>query len=123
MQAVSGQPFAIYHNALALGCLFHQFEPPSILEPIQLPDFHVPRTPADWLARAAELGFPPLEPLRDRLLAGRAVRFGFSGDRAALAECLIGSLPLEAVRKVSFATSLQPSPVRPFLLSLVDGKP
>ena len=120
LQAVSGQLFAIYHNALALGHLFHQFEPPSVLEPIQLPDFHVPRAPADWLARAAELGFPPLEPLRNRLLAGRPVRFGFAGDRTALAECLIGSLPLEAVRKVSFATSLQPSPVRPFLLSLVD---
>jgi len=122
LQAVSGQLFAIYHNALALGHLFHQFEPPSVLEPIQLPDFQVPRSPADWLARAAELGFPPLEPLRNRLLAGRAVRFGFTGDRTALAECLIGSLPLEAVRNVSFATSLQTSPVRPFLLSLVDGQ-
>jgi GTPase-associated protein 1, N-terminal domain type 2 len=119
LQAVTGQLFAIYHNALALGHMFHQFEPPSILEPLQLPDFHVPRAPDDWLERAATLGFPPIEPLRDRMLAGRAVRFGFSGDRAALAECLIGALPLEAVRKVSFATSLQPSPVRPFLLSLV----
>ena len=121
LQAVSGQLFAIYHNALALGHLFHQFEPPPVLEQLQLPDFHLPRSPADWLARAGELGFPPLEPFRDRLLAGRAVRFGFSGDRAALAECLIGSLPLDAVRKISFATSLQPSPVRPFLLSMVAG--
>jgi hypothetical protein len=119
LQAVSGQLFTIYRNALALGFLFHQFEPPSILDSIQLPDFHVPRSPAEWLARAQELSFPPLEPLRDRLLAGRAVRFGFSGDRTALAECLMGTLTLEAVRKVSFATSLQTSPVRPFLLSLV----
>jgi len=122
LQAVSGQLFAIYHNALALGHLFHQFDPPSVLEPLHLPDFHVPRTPADWLALAAERRLPPLELLRDRLLAGRAIRFGFTGDRTALAECLIGSLPPEAARKVSFSTSLQPSPVRPFLLSLIDGK-
>ena len=122
LQAVSGQLFAIYHNALALGHLFHQFEPPSVLEPLQLPDFHVPRLPEEWLARALELGFPPLEPLRDRLLAGRPVRFVFAGDRTALAECLIGSLPMEAVRNLSFSTSLQTSPVRPFLLSLVNGQ-
>jgi hypothetical protein len=113
---------AIYRNALAVGYLFHQSDPPAVLEPIQIPDFHVPRTPTQWLARAKELGFPPLETLRDRLASGRDVRFGHSGDRIALAECLIGSLPLEAVRNLSFATSLQPSPVRPFMLSLI-GEP
>ena len=95
----------------------------ELLEPIELPDFHVPRTTRPTgSARAGELGLPALEPLRDRLLAGRPVRFGFAGDRTALAECLIGSLAPEAVRKVSFATSLQPSSDRPFVLSLVDNR-
>ena len=69
LQAVSGQLFAIYHNALALGRLFHQFEPPSVLEPLQLPDFHVPRSPADWMgAQGAGLPSPRAPP---RPLAGR----------------------------------------------------
>ncbi len=120
LQAVAGQPFVVYHNALALGHLFYRANPPRILEPVQLPLFHAHCDQAAWLARAAELGLPPLEPLRDRLLAGRPVRFGYPGDRALLAECLIGTLSLEAVRRISFATSLQPSTVRPFVLSLVD---
>jgi hypothetical protein len=117
--AAGGQPFDIYHNALAMGHLFHQFSPPRRLEPIELPDFHVTRNRKRWSALAAELGLPPLEPLRDRLMAGRAVRFGYAGDRSLLAECLIGSLSPELVRRISFASSLHPSAVRPFVLSLV----
>ncbi len=120
LEAVAGQPFGIYQNALALGYLFYQVNPAEQLAPIELPGFHPQRDPADWLARARTLGLPDIEPLRDRLLAGRPVRYPFDGDRAVLAECLIGSLGLKAIHKISFATSLQPSSDRPFILSLVD---
>lgn len=119
LAAAGGQPFDVYRNALALGYLFHQFQPPRKLERIELPDFHVTRDRREWSALAAKLGLPPIEPLRERLLAGRSLRYVFDGDRVALAECLIGSLSPEVVRTISFASSLQPSVVRPFLLSLV----
>jgi len=122
LEAVSWQPFVISNNALALGHLYYQINPPELLPSIELPGFHPVRDPAAWLDRAARLGLPPLEPLRDRLLAGRAVRFSFAGDRALLAECLIGCLPGDRVGRVSFATSLQPSSMRPFVLSLVDNR-
>ncbi len=122
LETVAGQPFVIYHNALALGHLFYQVNPPEQLEPIELPGFHAERDPAAWLDRARRLDLPPLDSMRDRLLAGRPVRFSFAGDRVVLAECLIGSLGPGAITKLSFATSLQPSSDRPFILSLVDNR-
>ncbi len=122
LQEAGGQPFDIFRNALALGYLFHQFHPARVLEPIELPAFHVRRDRRAWAAHARELGLPPIEPMRERLMAGRSSTIGFHGDRTLLAECLIGSLPPDVVRKVSFATSLQPSVVRPFVLSLVKDQ-
>ena len=122
LESVAGQPFVIYRNALALGHLFYQLNPAELLGPIELPGFHPPCDPPAWLDRARKLGLPPLESLRDRLVAGRPVRFPFAGDRAVLAECLIGSLSPGVVQKTSFATSLQPSSDRPFVLSLVDNR-
>jgi hypothetical protein len=119
LKAIDGQPFAIYRNALAMGNLLFQPSPPRQLDRVQFPGYAPRQTPEQWLARAGELGLPPLEPLINRLMAGRAVRFGYSGDRAVLAECLLGALPKDALRQISFATSLQPSTVRPFILSLV----
>ena len=120
-EAAGGRPFPLYRNALALGYLFYQPNPPERLEPLKLPVFHIERDEPAWLALALELGLPPLEPLRSRLAAGRPVRFSYSGDRALLAECLIGSLPTDIVRRTSFATSLEPSHVRPYILSLVGA--
>jgi hypothetical protein len=122
LRAVGHQPFSLYRSALAIGCLVYQAAPPARLEPIRLPGLHVPRDSQAWLSRAVELGLPPIEPLRDRILSGRPVRFAFPGDRLALAECLVGSLAPEVVCGLSFATSLRPSSVRPFALSLVDGR-
>jgi hypothetical protein len=121
LKAAGGQPFVVYHNALALGYLFYQASPAERLERVRLPRFCFRRDPEAWLARSVELGMPPLEPLRDRLLAGRPVRFSYSGDRAALAECLLGTLPPDSIRRISFATSLEPSTVRPYILSLVGA--
>jgi hypothetical protein len=52
--------------------------------------------------------------------SGHPLRFAYSGDRAALAECLIGMFAPEAVRRTTFSTSFVPSSVRPFLLALVN---
>jgi len=120
LQAVAGQPFVAYHNALALGHMYFRPAPPRILDPVELPVFHFPRTQLEWIDRAEELGLPDLRPLRNRIQSGRAVRFPYSGDRTLLAECLIGCLDPDDVRRLSFATSLQPSSVRPFVLTLVD---
>jgi hypothetical protein len=68
-----------------------------------------------------ELGLPLIEPLLNRLKSGRAVRYAYVGDRIALAECLIGSLPPDAFRRISFTTSLAPSKVRPYIISLVGA--
>jgi hypothetical protein len=121
LRTTGHQPIALYRNALALGCLVYQANPPARLEPIRLPRTHVPIDPETWIARGVELGLPPVEPLRQRVLTGRPMRFAFPGDRIALAECLVGTLPPEAVASLSFATSLRPSSVRPFTLSLVDS--
>jgi hypothetical protein len=43
----------------------------------------------------------------------------FEGDRAALAETLVDQLEPETVLATSFATSLSPSSMRPFVLHVV----
>jgi hypothetical protein len=121
LKAIGGQPFSVYHNALALGHLFYQADPAERLEPVKLPTFHVQRDQKAWAARSVELGLPPLEGLRERLTGGRPVRFNYGGDRAVLAECLLGTLTLETVCRTSFATSLEPSTVRPYILSFLGG--
>jgi hypothetical protein len=120
-KAVGGQPFSVYYNALALGYLFYQADPAERLEPVKLPTFHVQRDHKAWLARSVELGLPSLAGFRERLMDGRPVRFSYKGDRAVLAECLLGTLTFETVCRTSFATSLEPSSVRPFVLSLIGS--
>src|SRR5208337_3894072 len=104
LQEVSAQPFVIYHNALALGHMYFRPAPPRMIEPVELPAFHLPRTQLEWIDRAEELGLPDLRPLRNRIQSGRAVRFPYSGDRTLLAECLIGCLNPDDVRRLSSAT-------------------
>jgi hypothetical protein len=120
LQAVRFQPFAIYRQVMALGYFLYQADPGETLEPVALPRLHPGWDAGCWADRAASLGLPPLEPLRDRLQDGQPLRFVYSGDRTVLAECLVGMLSPEKVRRMSFSTSLVPSSVRPFLLALVD---
>ena len=54
-----------------------------------------------------------------QLDAGQSVVFPYGGDRAALAEFLVGRLPIDSIMRTSFATSLHPSVVRPYRLNLV----
>ncbi len=119
LQAAGFQPFSLYRDAMALGYFLYQPDPAELLEPLPLCRVHPHRDARFWADRAVELNLPALEPLRDRLQSGHPLRFAYAGDRAALAECLIGLLSPESVRRISFSTSLVPSAARPFLLSLV----
>jgi GTPase-associated protein 1, N-terminal domain type 2 len=119
MQAVGFQPFSIYRDAIAMGYILYQPDPSEILEPVRLSQLHPSGNATFWADKALELGLPPLEPLQKQLQSGRRLRFPYSGDRIALAECLIGLLSPEVVTGISFATSLVPSSDRPFALALV----
>jgi hypothetical protein len=119
LESVGFRPLSIYRDALALGCFVYQLNPKEVLDPVRLSDIHPGRDADFWVGRARELDLPKPNLILDRLRSGQCVRFAYSGDRTALAECLIGMLPAEATRHCSFATSLVPSSVRPFTLSLV----
>jgi hypothetical protein len=121
LQATGFQPIAIYRDAIALGHLLFQVDPPEVLEPVQLSQLHPTRDAAPEADGVTELGLSRLRHLKERLGSGHAVRFAHEGDRIALAEYLIGQLAPEAVRKISFSTSLVPSADRPFLLTLVNS--
>ncbi|WP_165224501.1 GAP1-N2 domain-containing protein [Aquisphaera insulae] len=119
MNSVGWQPLAAYQNAMAVGALIYDACPPISLRTVRIPELFVPLGPKDWEARGITLKLPPLRPIRDRILAGRPIQVAHAGDRVDLATCLLGMLTPELRRKVSFAASLQPSTVRPFLLSIV----
>jgi hypothetical protein len=121
LAAAAQQPFALFRDAFALGYWIYQADPEPQLKPVRLSQSHQPSTPDFWSGRARELGFPSLESFRERLAAGQPVQLTYSGDRLALAECVVGSLDAELIPRLSFATSLVPSSVRPFVLSLVGG--
>jgi hypothetical protein len=121
LESVEFQAFSIYHDALALGCFVYQPNPKEVLEPVRLGELHLRRDADLWASRARELNLLKPGLVLDRLLSGQTVRFTYDGDRAALAECLIGMLPAQAARRASFGTSLVPSAVRPFALSLVNA--
>jgi hypothetical protein len=113
------QPFAIYRDALALGYFHFRAEPDAVLKPVPLSRNYFHPEPEHWEECARSLGVPDLELHRERLAAGEDVKLSYPGDRAALVECLLATLPAEAVPLVSFTTSLRPSAVRPYRLTVV----
>jgi hypothetical protein len=118
LKEVGYQPFAIYRDALALGHFHYRANPPSILKPLPLSSVYPPQMcNPSWLIR--ELGQHELESVLGQLDAGHGVVLPFAGDRAALAEALIDRLSPQTVLNLSFATSLHPSAVRPYQLTLV----
>jgi GTPase-associated protein 1, N-terminal domain type 2 len=121
VNAVAFNPFAIYRDAMAHGYFIYQFNPKETLEPLPLCEFYEHRAAEFWMGCAVELGFSQPKPIVDRLAAGQTAQFVFRGDRAALAECLLGMLPAEVMGRTSFATSLVPSSVRPFVLTLLGA--
>ncbi|MDR3632956.1 MAG: hypothetical protein P4L84_03915 [Isosphaeraceae bacterium] len=119
LKKAGNNPFAIYHDALALGYFLHRAEPDTQLKCVPLSFTHPRLDPAACADRARELGLPDLETTKAQLVAGRSVALPHAGDRIALAECLLGQLPADMLGALSFSTSLQPSAVRPFRLLLV----
>jgi hypothetical protein len=111
--------FALYRDALALGLLSYRPDPEPILEPFALSRCHRMSDPERGAARLRALGLGDLGDVRRRLESGTAVRLNFPGDRILLAECLFETLPRDLVPSVSFSTSLQPSTVRPYRLSVL----
>lgn len=124
LRAVSYQPFRIYRDALSLGYLHYRQNPPSVLPRIELSKFQVClETPEESRANL-EHSFDTrtLDTIASQLNSGQAVLFAHPGDRAALAELILGRLDPETVLRISLSTSLKPSSVRPFRLSLVADK-
>ncbi len=121
LESVGFHPFSIYRDAMALGCFLYQLNPDEVLEPVLLSHLHPQCDKGFWADRARKLGFLKPMSVVDRLLSGQPTRVTYSGDRVALAECLISMLPSESVRNTSFATSLLPSAVQPFALSLIGA--
>jgi hypothetical protein len=121
LEAVGFQPLALYRDAMAMGYLLYQPDPDEVLEPVRLPRIHARRDSGYWEGRAVEMELPPLAPLSHRLQEGHPLRFAYNGDRIALAECLIGVLPRDTARRISWSTSLIPSSMRPVDLTLVSG--
>lgn len=115
------QPFAIYRDALALGYFHYRGEPQTILPTVELSVTYLHPDESTWADRAQALGLTNVETLRRKLSSGEDVKLSYSGDRVALAECLIAPLKSEVRSEISFATSLHPSAVRPYRLVLVDG--
>ena len=118
LESAGFHPFSIYRDGIALGCLLYQPDPKDVLEPVLLSQLHPQRDADFWADRARELGFLKPGLVVDRLLSGQPAQVNYTGDRVALAECLIGMLPSESVSRTSFATSLVPSAgasIRPFI--------
>ena len=115
----SYRPFAVYRDALALGHFHYRAEPESVLRPVGLSSLYPRREGDATAAHLRELGLPAVETIISQLDAGQPVVFGYAGDRISLAEYLIGRLSADTVMRVSFATSLLPSAVRPYRLNLV----
>jgi hypothetical protein len=121
LRKAGNNPLLIYRDALALGHFLHRTDPDTQLKPAPLSLVYPRVGPDAWADRAGAMKCPSLEPVIAQLLAGRSAALPYAGDRLALAECLLGQLPTDVVASISFATSLQPSTVRPFRLLVAGG--
>ncbi|GAC1344075.1 MAG: hypothetical protein NVSMB14_08010 [Isosphaeraceae bacterium] len=119
LRDVAAGPIAIYRDALALGRILFQRDPPNRLEQLELGSAFPGREPDHWIDRARVLGLPSIAPIVDRVLSQDTVRIVYSGDRLFLAECVLGTLPVDVRFTTSFSTGLKPSSVRPCRLALV----
>jgi len=118
LKQASNQPWAVYRHALALGYLHYRPEPETKLQPARLCSIYHIEDTAYWTEQAASLGLSSLGELVEQLASEHTVELAYTGDRTLLAECLIALLPPEIRPRVSFATSLRPSLVRPYRLVL-----
>jgi hypothetical protein len=113
------RPFVIYRDALALGYFQYRPDPDPVLGPAPLSSVYPRREAAAWSVTARGLGLPVFDSVVTQVQAGQGVVLPYDGDRVALAESLVDQLDPETLMTTSFATSLHPSSVRPYLLNLV----
>jgi hypothetical protein len=116
--AAHNRPLLLYREALALGYLRYQNDPPRTLTPAQLGPSLAVKDSETLLERARALRIPSSESLRAKLANELCLRFSHQGDRIALLECLLEVLGPTPKAWPSFSTSLQPSTVRPFQIVL-----
>ncbi|GAC1451179.1 MAG: hypothetical protein NVSMB9_36130 [Isosphaeraceae bacterium] len=112
-------PFSLYRDAMALGHLAYQSDPDPVLKTIELSSIHLPPNDQDFADLARELHLLRIEKMIAHLNSGRPLVIPYAGDRSRLAEHLVSRLSRDSILKVSFATSLVPSAVRPYQLNLV----
>lgn len=112
-------PLTVYRDALALGYLHYRPDPDAMLRPVPLSSTYPERGPAFWDERAVALGIASPGASVQRLISGQHLELAYAGDRMLLAECLVGLVPPEARPRISFATSLRPSLVRPYQMVLI----
>ncbi|MFO0909555.1 MAG: hypothetical protein U0794_14570 [Isosphaeraceae bacterium] len=117
------RPFRIYRDALALGYFHYKTEPTASLAKVSLLTYYPKRGAETKLAAARALGLPFFDSVVTQLTAGQSVVLPFEGDRITLAESLLDQVEPEAIPDISFATSLRPSSVRPYLLHVVGALP
>ena len=113
LQVVGFQPFSLYRDAMAIGYFLYQPEPRKSSSPSGSPNYIPVGTPASGRACCPTLDLSRFDPYVTDFMSGHRLRFAYAGDRAVLAECVIGMLSPESVRRTSFSTSLFPSPLHP----------
>lgn len=113
------RPFLIYRDGLALGHLHFQADPPSLLPPVRLSSYSEVNTQSAGNRWGRDVGVSVFDSVISQLNAGQPVVVPFAGDRNSLAESILEQLEPEVLPTMSFATSLRPSNVRPFLLHVV----
>jgi hypothetical protein len=118
LRQAGNQPWALFRAALALGHFRYRPDPEATLPPVRLLETYPMPDPVYWSERVQALGLAAPEELIAKLIKGQTVALAYDGDRALLAESLTGLVPPETRAQISFATSLRPSMVRPFLLVL-----
>jgi hypothetical protein len=118
LKQAGNQPWALFRAALALGYFHYRPDPEETLPPVRLLETYPNPDPACWSERLQALGLTSPDTLVEKLCKDQIVELAYDGDRALLAESLTGLVPPETRPQISFATSLRPSMVRPFLLVL-----
>jgi hypothetical protein len=104
LRPVADHPLAFYRATLPMGYYHYRTDSEPRLDPVRLPSTFARLDDSAWTDPARVLGLSDLDNLRGRLARGQPVQLAHPGDRTVLAECLLGLLPCEARREVSFAT-------------------
>jgi hypothetical protein len=118
LRQAGNQPWALFRAALALGYFHYRPDPEETLPSVRLLTTYPTPDETYWSERVRALGLTSPSALVEKLCKGQTVELAYDGDRALLAESLTGLAPPESRPQISFATSLRPSMVRPFLLVL-----